>query len=540
MNKIISGGLLGFLTVLTLSITTVQAAPIGLPTVATIAAGPVTATNAALNGTVNPGGGATAAYFQYGTSTHYGSYSSTNNLAATNSVLNVSHLVSGFLAGTVYHFQLVAANSAGTSYGGDQIFANLIAAPLETNTFNYTGRSVDWTVPASGIYRIVASGAQGGLSGGLGALIRGDFSLTQGQRVKIAVGGMGGVTPGSMNYGAGGGGSFGVSFFSGTTNALVVAGGGGGAAYTGGAGDGLTSAGEGFGGGGDSRGGGGGGGFFGNGGGGAYGSGGGAGFTAGLAGGSIGVVSGGTGGFGGGGGGCNGGGSLPGGGGGGGGYTGGNGDLNGGGGGGGSINAGFNQINVGGSQAGNGFVQILVMVLAPAVNTMGASGITAASATLNGTVNPDGADTAAYFQYGTSTNYGSFSSTNNLAATNGILNVSYLLSGLAPGTVYHYRLAAANSAGTNYGSDLTFTNSVSPPVAFSLTGTPLSAGGGFQLNFTNLTGLGFSVLGSTNVAVPLTNWTVLGAPVENPPGRYQFTDPQATNNPTRFYRVRSP
>jgi len=541
MNKIISGGLLGFLSVLTLSITTVQAALIGLPTVATIAAGPVTATNATLNGTVNPGGGATAAYFQYGTSTYYGSYSSTNNLAATNSVLNVSHLVSGFLAGTVYHFQLVATNSAGTSYGGDQIFANLTAAPLETNIFNYTGSSVDWTVPASGIYRIVASGAQGGsvggsLSGGLGAIISGDFSLIQGQVFRIAVGGKG--QDSSAQYGGGGGGgSFVASISPGPTNALIIAGGGGG-----GGGGGSVSSGSGTGGAGQN--GGGGGGFLSNGGNGKNSgdglAGGGFGFCCGLAGGG-GDSYGGFGGFGGGG--CSSGNSASvyrGGGGGGGGYTGGNGGSDGGGGGGGSTNAGFNQINVGGSQAGNGSVQIFVMVLSPTVNTTGASGITATSATLNGTVNPDGADTAAYFQYGTSTNYGSFSSTNSLVATNGVLNVSQLLSGLASGTVYHYRLVAANSAGTTLGSDLTFTTSVSPPVAFSLTGTPLSAGGGFQLNFTNLTGLGFTVLGSTNAALPVVQWTVLGAPVENPPGRYQFTDPQATNNVRRFYRVRSP
>jgi len=78
------------------------------------------------------------------------------------------------------------------------------------------------------------------------------------------------------------------------------------------------------------------------------------------------------------------------------------------------------------------------------------------------------------------------------------------------------------------------------PVIFNVTGSSISSGGAFQLSFTNLSGLGFTVLGSTNVALPVAQWTVLGAPVENPPGRYQFTDPQATNNPTRFYRVRSP
>ena len=80
------------------------------------------------------------------------------------------------------------------------------------------------------------------------------------------------------------------------------------------------------------------------------------------------------------------------------------------------------------------------------------------------------------------------------------------------------------------------------PVAFSLTGTPLSAGGGFQLSFTNLTGLGFTALSTTNLAVPLTNWTVLGPVAETPAGsgNYQFNDTQNTNRSTQFYRVRSP
>ncbi len=43
-----------------------------------------------------------------------------------------------------------------------------------------------------------------------------------------------------------------------------------------------------------------------------------------------------------------------------------------------------------------------------------------------------------------------------------------------------------------------------------------------------------------NPALLSSNWTALGAASEAPPGQYQFTDWQATNNPRRFYRVRSP
>jgi hypothetical protein len=73
-----------------------------------------------------------------------------------------------------------------------------------------------------------------------------------------------------------------------------------------------------------------------------------------------------------------------------------------------------------------------------------------------------------------------------------------------------------------------------------MSGAVILPGGAFQLSFTNLNGLGFTVLGTTNLALPLTNWTVLGAATEAPPGQYRFTDPHATNSPAKFYRVTSP
>jgi hypothetical protein len=42
------------------------------------------------------------------------------------------------------------------------------------------------------------------------------------------------------------------------------------------------------------------------------------------------------------------------------------------------------------------------------------------------------------------------------------------------------------------------------------------------------------------LSLPLTNWTMLGPPVNNGSGQYQFTDPAATNDGQRFYRVSSP
>ena len=55
--------------------------------------------------------------------------------------------------------------------------------------------------------------------------------------------------------------------------------------------------------------------------------------------------------------------------------------------------------------------------------------------------------------------------------------------------------------------------------------------GTFQFSFTNSVGAVFGALASTNVSLPLSNWTALSGVTEVSPGQFQFTDPQATNSP---------
>lgn len=245
------------------------------------------------------------------------------------------------------------------------------AAPFD---FTYSGSLATFTVPVTGTYQILAFGAQGGgaegNAGGFGAEIGGDFGLTAGENLQIAVGGAGGPSGGGGYSGGGGGGSFVVTPDS---MPLVIAGGGGGSpggsggltGTAGGDGGGVFTPGpggtNGYGGscgGIDCNGGGGGGGLRGDGGRGSFGGGNGGGFP-GLAGSTGGGgCTGGAGcyafgGFGGGGG-----GSGFGGGGGGGGYSGGGGGGFEGGGGGGSFDAGQNQILMGGIRSGDGEVLI--------------------------------------------------------------------------------------------------------------------------------------------------------------------------------------
>lgn len=77
---------------------------------------------------------------------------------------------------------------------------------------------------------------------------------------------------------------------------------------------------------------------------------------------------------------------------------------------------------------------------------------------------------------------------------------------------------------------------VTPP---TLGGVSLS-GGKFNFTFTSIPGLSFSVVGSTNVTLPLNEWQNLGRPTESPAGHYQFTDPNPATNSQTYYTVRQP
>jgi GH25 family lysozyme M1 (1,4-beta-N-acetylmuramidase) len=78
-----------------------------------------------------------------------------------------------------------------------------------------------------------------------------------------------------------------------------------------------------------------------------------------------------------------------------------------------------------------------------------------------------------------------------------------------------------------------------PSPVFTLAGLSLG-GGGFHFSFTNVPGTHFTILNTTNISLPLSSWTELGAAMEGPAGSFQFTDTNAVNRTQGFYRVRSP
>jgi hypothetical protein len=78
---------------------------------------------------------------------------------------------------------------------------------------------------------------------------------------------------------------------------------------------------------------------------------------------------------------------------------------------------------------------------------------------------------------------------------------------------------------------------VSPPNIGTFT---LLGNGTAQLVLDYAPGSVISVLTATNITVPASNWTVLGTATESPSGHFVFIDAGATNYGTRYYRTRTP
>jgi phosphodiesterase/alkaline phosphatase D-like protein len=122
----------------------------------------------------------------------------------------------------------------------------------------------------------------------------------------------------------------------------------------------------------------------------------------------------------------------------------------------------YRVVATNGSGTSRGSDAVFTTLVPPVATTGSASGITASSATLNATVDPNGRATTYYFEYGTSTSYGTKTSTASAGSSTSAQAVSAAISGLQPGQTYHFRLVATSDAGTSTGSDSTLTTSSAP------------------------------------------------------------------------------
>jgi hypothetical protein len=99
----------------------------------------------------------------------------------------------------------------------------------------------------------------------------------------------------------------------------------------------------------------------------------------------------------------------------------------------------------------------------PFVETKPATSIAENSATLNGVVNPNGAETKYYFEYGKTTSYGSKTTEVSLGSGTSNLEESRAITGLAGKTAYHFRIVATNTNGTSDGADEEFSTKQALP-----------------------------------------------------------------------------
>jgi hypothetical protein len=133
---------------------TTSSAPVAVTSDATA----VAVTTATLRGQVNPNGIATTWWFEYGTSTAYGTKSASHSAGSGTTARSVSDGITKLKAGTTYHFRLVAQNSSGRVFGADHAFTTVgppvaVTAPAQsvgpdaaqlTGSLDTRGRATTW------------------------------------------------------------------------------------------------------------------------------------------------------------------------------------------------------------------------------------------------------------------------------------------------------------------------------------------------------------------------------------------------------------
>jgi hypothetical protein len=182
-------------------------------------------------------------------------------------------------------------------------------------------------------------------------------------------------------------------------------------------------------------------------------------------------------------------------------------------------------------------VPAAALAVAPAVTTGAASAITSTSATVAGSVNPNGAETKYHFEYGTTDTYGTSTPEKSAGKGAKVKAVKADLVGLATSTTYHYRLVATNASGTVGGADMTFTTLAegqAPPGGHAVTIAATPA----NIPFGGATTITGQVVGADNgnVAVTLesraagtTNFKNVGSGKTDATGNYSIANAPIVN-----------
>ena len=171
----------------------------------------------------------------------------------------------------------------------------------------------------------------------------------------------------------------------------------------------------------------------------------------------------------------------------------------------------------------------------PLVTTMPATLVTGTSATLNGTVNPNGLATDYYFKWGTTTSYGNVTPTLPAGTVSTVVPVFADLTGLTAGITYHFSLVAANGDGIANGTDLTLIGGQAEVTTVNITNiTATTATGGGNVTANGGSTVTRGVCWSTS-----ENPTITDASTADGTGLGTFTSAIAGLAPATLYHVRA-
>jgi len=159
-------------------------------------------TGATLNGTVNPNGLSTKVTFEYGTTTSYDSTVTASQSPVTgNGIKNVSADITGLTIGKTYHYRVKAENSHWTVYSSDMEFEYgypPVVTTLEVTTLKSTKVTLNGNVNANGLSTTVTF--EYGTSTDYGHEVKPEQNMVIGNSITNVSAGITGLTIGTTYH----------------------------------------------------------------------------------------------------------------------------------------------------------------------------------------------------------------------------------------------------------------------------------------------------------------------------------------------------